>query len=215
MPLVSTITARWLGWAENGVHDPTCNNAPPVSQFFQFEAVVWGPELGQMTQLSPLSPDPDSAATAINDRGQVVGISGLCSNAVGGTSAQHAVLWEPDGKPINLGNFDGVVAWNTPTAINNRGQVVGFGNQARTQGGAFNPVAFFWDKEHGIRSIAPIGDDSNSWAWGINNHGVVVGQSFGGPDDPFGRAFLYQHGSITDLNALIQPNSSLHLRAGQ
>jgi probable HAF family extracellular repeat protein len=199
------------GWAENGVHDPTCNNAPPVSQFLQFEAVVWGPELGQLTQLSPLSPDPDSAATAINDRGQVVGISGLCSNAVGGTSAQHAVLWEPDGKPINLGNFDGGVAWNTPTAINNRGQVVGFGNQARTQGGAFNPVAFFWDKEHGIRSIAPIGDDSISWAWGINNHGVVVGQSFGGTDDPFGRAFLYEHGSITDLNALIQPNSSLHL----
>jgi probable HAF family extracellular repeat protein len=199
------------GWAENGVHDPTCNNAPPVSQFLEFEAVVWGPELGQLMQLSPLSPDPDSAATAINDRGQVVGISGLCSNAVGGTSAQHAVLWEPDGKPINLGNFDGGVAWNTPTAINNRGQVVGFGNQARTQGGAFNPVAFFWDKEHGIRSIAPIGDDSNSWAWGINNHGVVVGQSFGGTDDPFGRAFLYEHSSITDLNALIQPNSSLHL----
>jgi probable HAF family extracellular repeat protein len=199
------------GWAENGVHDPTCNNAPPVSQFLQFEAVVWGPELGQLTQLSPLSPDPDSAATAINDRGQVVGISGLCANAVGGTSAQHAVLWEPDGKPINLGNFDGGVAWNTPTAINNRGQVVGFGNQARTQGGAFNPVAFFWDKEHGIRSIAPIGDDTNSWAWGINNHGVVVGQSFGGADDPFGRAFVYEHGSITDLNALIQSNFSLHL----
>ncbi len=199
------------GWAENGVHDPTCNNAPPVSQFLQFEAVVWGPELGQLTQLSPLSPDPDSAATAINDRGQVVGISGLCANAVGGTSAQHAVLWEPDGKPINLGNFDGGVAWNTPTAINNRSQVVGFGNQARTQGSAFNPVAFFWEKEHGIRPIAPIGDDTNSWAWGINNHGVVVGQSFGGADDPFGRAFLYEHGSITDLNALIQPNFSLHL----
>jgi probable HAF family extracellular repeat protein len=199
------------GWAENGVHDPTCNNAPPVSQFLQFEAVVWGPELGQVTQLSSLSPDPDSAATAINDKSQVVGISGLCANAVGGTSAQHAVLWEPDGKPINLGNFDGGVAWNTPTAINNRSQVVGFGNQARTQGGAFNPVAFFWEKEHGIRPIAPIGDDTNSWAWGINNHGVVVGQSFGGADDPFGRAFLYEHGSIRDLNALIQPNSSLHL----
>src|SRR4029077_6781915 len=199
------------GWAENGVHDPTCNNAPPVSQFLQFEAVVWGPELGQLTQLSPLSPDPDSAATAINDKGQVVGFSGLCANAVGGTSAQHAVLWEPDGTPINLGNFDGGVAWNTPTAINNRSQVVGFGNQARTQGGAFNPVAFFWEKEHGIRPIAPIGDDTNSWAWGINNHGVVVGQSFGGADDPFGRAFLYEHGSIRDLNALTQPNSSLHL----
>jgi len=50
------------GWAENGFHDPTCNNAPPANQVLQFEAVVWGPKLGEMTQLFPLSPDPDSAA---------------------------------------------------------------------------------------------------------------------------------------------------------
>jgi probable HAF family extracellular repeat protein len=200
------------GWAENGVHDPTCNNAPPVSQFLQFEAVVWGPNIGEMTELSPLASDPDSAATAINDKGQIVGISGLCSNAIGGSSAQHAVLWEnANVPPINLGNFDGGQAWNTPTAINNRGQVVGFGNQSGTQGGAFNPIAFLWDKKHGIQSIAPIGDDAKSWAWGINKHGVVVGQSFGGADDTTGRAFLYQNGAITDLNTLIQPNSSLQL----
>jgi probable HAF family extracellular repeat protein len=200
------------GWAENGIHDPTCNNASPVSQFLQFEAVVWGPDLGEMTELSPLAPDPDSAATAINDKGQIVGISGLCSNAVGGSSAQHAVLWEnANVPPMNLGNFDGGQAWNTPTAINNRGQVVGFGNQSATQGGKFNPIAFFWDKKHGIQPIAPIGDDTKSWAWGINKHGVVVGQSFGGADDPTGRAFLYQNGAITDLNTLIQPNSSMQL----
>lgn len=200
------------GWAENGVHDPTCNNAPPVSQFLQFEAVVWGPDSGQMTELSPLAPDPDSAATAINDKGQIVGISGLCSNAVGGTSAQHAVLWEnQNAQPINIGNFDGGLAWNTPTALNDRGQVVGFANQKGSPATAFNPVAFLWDIVHGIQPIGPIGDDSNSWAWGINNHGVVVGQSFGGADDPFGRAFLYANGLTTDLNTLIQSNSALHL----
>ena len=201
-----------VGWAENGDHDPTCNNAPPVSQFLQFEAVVWEPHSGRMTALSPLAPDPDSAATAINDKGQIVGISGLCSNAVGGTSAEHAVLWENENAPpTNLGNFDGGQAWNTPTAINDRGQVVGFGNQAGSPAAAFNPVAFVWDKQHGIQPIAPIGDDTNSWAWGINKHGVVVGQSFGGADDPTGRAFLYEDGQITDLNTLIQPNSSLQL----
>ncbi|HEX6502351.1 MAG TPA: hypothetical protein VF011_03835 [Terriglobales bacterium] len=82
------------GWAENGVHDPTCNNTPPFNQALQFEAVVWGPGLGEVTQLSPLGSDPDSAATAINDYGQIVGISGLCDTAAGSTSAEHAVLWQ-------------------------------------------------------------------------------------------------------------------------
>jgi hypothetical protein len=103
------------------------------------------------------------------------------------------------------------VAWNTPTAINSRGQVVGFANQHGTQGSAFNPIAFFWDKQRGIEPIPPIGDDTNSWAWGINSHGMAVGQSFGGVDDPNGRAFLYENGVATDLNALVQANSSLQL----
>ena len=73
------------GWAENTTQDPTCN-APQV---LQFEAVVWQWKRNKIeTQsLPPLSPDPDSAATDINDEGQVVGISGLCSNAVGGANA--------------------------------------------------------------------------------------------------------------------------------
>jgi uncharacterized membrane protein len=200
------------GWAENGVHDPTCNNTPPFNQVLQFEAVVWGPKLGEMTQLSPFGSDPDSAATAINDKGQIVGISGLCDIAAGNTSAEHAVLWPNRyAPPINLGNFDGGLAWNTPTAINNRGQVVGFGNQQGSLATDFNPIAFYWDPS-GIQSIPPIGDDSNNWAWGINRRGVVVGQSFGGADDPLGRAFIYEGGQLTDLNMLIQPNSSLHLQ---
>lgn len=195
-----------VGWAENGVHDPTCNHAPPISQFLQFEAVVWGPNPGQITQLSPLASDPDSAATAINSNGQIVGISGLCSNAVGGASAQHAVFWENENvPPVDIGNFDGGVAWNTPTAINNRGQVVGFANLPNTAGGAFNPVAFLWDNVHGMRQLPPLAGDSNNWAWGINARGQVVGQSFGAG------AFLYQDGEMMDLNSLVQPDSSLNL----
>ena len=193
-----------VGWAENGVHDSTCN--PP--QVLQFEAVMWGPEPGQLTQFSPLPGDPDSAATAINSQGEVVGISGLCSNAVGGASAQHAVLWDKNGTPNNLGNFDGGVAWNTPTAVNNRTQVVGFANLPNTPAGGFNPVAFRWDRVHGIQKILPIGSDSNDWAWGINAQGHIVGQSFGATS---ARAFLYQDGLMMDLNSLIQPDSSLVL----
>jgi probable HAF family extracellular repeat protein len=201
-----------VGWAENGVHDPTCNSAPPVNQVLQFEGTVWGPKSGEMTRLSPLGSDPDSAATAINDRGQIVGISGLCANAAGSTSAEHAVLWQnKNAAPIDIGNFDGGLAWNTPTAINERGQVAGFANQAGTPATAFNPIAFFWSRGRGIQPVLPIGDDTNNWAWGINDDGVIVGQSFGGADDPFGRAFVYRNGQATDLNTLIQANSSLQL----
>lgn len=199
------------GWAENGVHDPTCNSTSPVNQILQFEAVVWGPKLGEMTQLSPLAPDPDSAATAINDNGQIVGISGLCANAAGSTSAEHAVLWPNKyAPPINLGNFDGGLAWNTPTAINNKGQVAGFGNQQGSPATAFNPVGFYWDQQHGISAINPIGTDTNSWAWGINVHGQVVGQSLN-LNTGASRAFIYENGQATDLNTLIQANSSLDL----
>lgn len=201
-----------VGWAENGVHDPTCNSAPPVNQILQFEAAVWGPGLGQMRQLSPLAPDPDSAATAINDKGQIVGISGLCANAAGSTSAEHAVLWESENAPpINLGNFDGGLAWNTPTAINNRGQIVGFGNQKGSAATAFNPIAFFWNRENGIKPINPYSTDTNSWAWGINLHGQVVGQSFN-QNTNVARAFLYENGEIWDMNSLIQADSSLDLQ---
>ena len=70
-----------VGWAENAVQDPTC--VPP--QVLQFRAVIWGPEDDQIQELLPLPGDTSSAATAINNRGQVVGISGICDQAVGGT----------------------------------------------------------------------------------------------------------------------------------
>jgi len=83
-----------VGWAENPVHDPTC------VAVLQFEAVIWGPNRSQVRQLPPFSGDVDTAATAINDQGQVVGISGICDVAVGRFSATQAVPWQ-DGKMTN------------------------------------------------------------------------------------------------------------------
>ena len=72
-----------VGWAENTVHDSTCAG----SQLLQFRAVIWGPRPGQIQELPPLPGDSVSAATAINDKGQVVGISGDCDIAFGRFSA--------------------------------------------------------------------------------------------------------------------------------
>jgi probable HAF family extracellular repeat protein len=200
-----------VGWAEDGVHDPTCN-AP--GQVLQFEAVIWGPKLTAITQLPPYPGDPDSAATAINDQGQVVGISGLCSNAVGGASAEHALLWE-NGKPINLGNIGGE-AWNTPVSLNNHGQIVGFANTSGDQNAGLSPTAFLWTQTTGMQALPFLDGDKNSIAFDINEKGQVVGQSAGPNDGPIGlRAFLYENGVMMDLNSLIQPDSSLYLTNAQ
>ena len=198
-----------VGWAENTVHDPTC--VPP--QVLQFEAVVWGPGKHQMQQLPPYSGDPDGAATGINDNGQVIGISGICQNAVGNQTAIHALLWQ-HGTVTNLGNLGGY-AWNTPMALNNHGQIVGFSDLSGDQHGA-NPNfhAFLWTQSRGIQDLGTLPGDAISEALGINDQGQVVGVSYGaGFTNP--RAFLWQDGVMTDLNTLITSGSSLYLQAAQ
>ena len=197
-----------VGWAETAVHDSTC----VLPQVLQFEAVIWGPENGQIQELPGVADDPDSAATAINDKGQVVGISGICQNAVGAFSAKHAVLWE-DGRPIDLGNIGGH-GWNTPTSINNQGQIVGFANQ----GGdlingnlAVKFHAFLWTKDRGMQDLGTLPGDAISEALGINESGQVVGVSYGaGFSHP--RGFLWQDGRMMDLNSLIPAGSNLTLQ---
>lgn len=185
-----------VGWAENTVHDPTCN--PP--QVLQFRAVVWDTHRDDARELPPLSGDTVSAATAINDREQVVGISGICDNAVGRFSAAHAVLWS-DGSVEDLGDLGGE-AWNTPMAINQRGAVVGFANVSG--GAAFNAHAFLWTETGGMQDLGTLPGDAISQALGINGRGQVVGLSCGGAGC---RAFLWEDGVMTDLNSVVTPGA--------
>ncbi len=185
------------GWAENTVHDPTC----VAPQVLQFHAVVWGPATGQIRELLPLPGDTVSAATALNDRGQVVGISGICDRAVGRFSAIHAVLWQ-NGQPVYLGSLGGV-AWNTPMAIDEHGDVVGFGNHSAADGGHFAVHAFLWTKEGGMDDLGTLPGDTTSQALGINDRGEIVGTSC---DADFNcRAVIWRNGEITDLNTLVAP----------
>jgi len=187
-----------VGWAETSFHDPTCN--PP--QVLQFQGIVYDRERNVQT-LPPLPPDPDSAATAINDKGQIVGISGICANAIGGYSATHAVLWE-NGVPTRIGDFGGS-AWNTPTAINNRGEVVGFSDFPGDSDTHPNYHAFLWTKDGGIQDLGTLPGDKRSIAWGINDRGEIVGQSTGGANGS--HAVVWHNGVIHDLNGLVAPST--------
>jgi probable HAF family extracellular repeat protein len=196
-----------VGWAENTVHDPTCVSP----QVLQFRPVVWGPERDQIQELPPLSGDTSGAATAINDRGQVVGISGTCDQAVGRFTAAHAVLWENDAA-TDIGNLGGNT-WNTPMAINRRGDIVGFASQPGDDPDNPNLHAFIRTGRDGIHDLGTLPGDLTSQANGINNHRQVVGTSCpaAGPC----RGFVWQDGVMTDLNALVQPGYSKHLESAQ
>ncbi|MET0553201.1 MAG: hypothetical protein ABW221_09195 [Vicinamibacteria bacterium] len=185
-----------VGWAENGVVDATCE-AP---QRLRFRAAVWGPGGQIVRELKPLPGDTSTAATAINDRGQVVGISGICDQAAGRFSARHAVLWQPNGQVVDLGGFGGL-AWNTASMINLRGDVVGFANASAADGGDQNFRPFLKRPGHAIQQLPLLPGAANGSAQSLNEWRHIVGDSC----DAAGvcRAVVWLNGAVHDLNALV------------
>lgn len=186
-----------VGWAENGIRDPTCvaNN-----QVLQFRPVVWDARTLRIRALPTLPGDSSGALTAINNKGQIVGISGDCDQAIGRRTARHAVLWD-NGRIIDLGNL-GALFWNTPTSINDRGDIVGFaGTPGDAEGNIFQ--AFIWTKRDGIKLLRPLQNlnHTHAEAWGINERRQVVGISC---DADFldCRAVIWEKGVAKDLNTL-------------
>jgi probable HAF family extracellular repeat protein len=189
-----------VGWAENGVHDNACVSP----QVLQFRPAMWtlGPD--QIHELPLIAGDSSGAATAINDNGQIVGISGICDQAVGRRTAKHAVLWE-NGTVTDIYPNAAAPWWNTPTAINQRGDVVGFaGDPEFVEGDVLH--AFMWTREDGIRQLKPLPHRTpkhvDSEAYGINERRQVVGVSCDA-DLVDCRAVIWDHGNTpTDLNDL-------------
>ncbi len=189
-----------VGWAETRKHDPTCTSP----QVLGFEAVDYNVLKRTIRELRPYGSDKDGAATEINDHDQVVGISGRCDQAVGRFTAHHAIMWD-HGKIVNLGTLGGV-AWNTPMAINWKGEVVGFSDLAGDQNGTPNFHAFLWRKARGMIDLGTLPGDVYSEALGINGAGQIVGASYGA-NFATSRAFIWENGKMTDLNTLVHSGS--------
>jgi len=180
-----------VGWAETDIVDRTACEAP---QILLFRAAVWGPDGKSLRQLPLFPGDDSSAATAINDSGQIVGISGTCDQAIGRKTALHAVLWD-QGTVQALGDLGGK-QWNTPTAINEHGDIAGFSDHA----GEIITEAFIWTRERGMEGLGFLdATHTVSEAFGMNGRRQIVGLSCGASC----RAFLWQDGAMADLNDLV------------
>ena len=193
-----------MGYAENDTKDTVC----PAPQVLDYEAVIWGPQPGQVQELPPLPGDTVGFALGINDKGQVVGSSGSCADTplVPQPVGPHAVLWD-NGSPINLGSLGGQLI-STGAAVNNRGEVVG----ASDLPGDRALHSFLWTRETGMRDLGTLPGDINSLpgaTGGINNRQQVVGWSCNKTGKC--RAYLWENNVMTDLNSLIPAHSPLHL----
>jgi len=188
-----------VGWAENGIHDSTCVG----TQVLQFRPVVWAPDTRQIQKLPLFSGDTNGAATAINDRGQIVGITGICDQAVGRRTAKHAVVWEGE-TVTDIGNL-GVELWNTPMAINERGDIVGFAGTDPDDLDGNLLRAFIWTRKDGIHALdpLPLAGHVFSQATGINEQRQVVGSSCTIDGDCL--AVLWEGAVQKNLNDFIAP----------
>jgi probable HAF family extracellular repeat protein len=199
-----------VGFSENGTPDSSC--AVPF-QVRRFDAVKWGPDR-QIHRLAPLEGDTVAFAFGINDKGQAVGVSGLCSNTSLPPNAppggRHAVRWDENGVPTDLGTLPGGIGNNVATSINDRGEVVG---TAALSDGTVH--AFLWTPTNGMRDLGVPANDFVGVAaccHTINNREEVVGFSCPGP---FGtcRALLWEENVPIDLNTLVTPGSPWYLLA--
>ncbi len=157
----------------------------------QMRPVVWSAN-GTPTELGTLAGGPGGKAFAINDLGETVGYAFL---PVGRWDLNNrAVIWR-NGTVTELGTLGGSESYALD--INNLGQVVG---TAQKTAASYN-APFIW--QNGVMTeILGVGPGLGGNAWGINDHGQVVGDSnptVGGVGDT-NHAFIWENGVTVDLN---------------
>ncbi|GAA3345016.1 hypothetical protein GCM10020358_50500 [Amorphoplanes nipponensis] len=143
-------------------------------------AVLW--RRGHLIDLGDLG-SGSSYASAVNDRGQVVGTSWTARGEPRGFIWQH-------GRMRDLG----VGGYTQPLDINNRGQVVGWSGR-----GADGPQhAFLWQRG----KVTWLAAGTPSRATAINDRGEVAGSVTDWTSEPISRAVRWHHGTMSYLGSL-------------
>ncbi len=178
------------------------NSTPnPTSGLPTFHPFLWEKGKG-MQDLGTLGGTVAQAVNGLNERGQVVGATTLAGDLI-----FHPFLW--DGKKlIDLGTFggdSGEADW-----VNDEGDVVGgAGTQSVCPGSGRQTLhAFHW-RDGVMTDLGTTDGLPESEANFINSKRQIVGHSFS--CDFSHDAFLWENGSIVNLNTLISPRSAFHL----
>jgi probable HAF family extracellular repeat protein len=181
---------------------PGSFGAPPTAPF------LWSG--GRMFNLGTLG-GSYGTANVVNEKGEVAGASSLATNPFAcvfyysGPDC-HAFLWR-NGRMHDLGTLGG--SYSAAELINDFGQAAGFSGVA----GDSTFHAFAW-KHDAMIDLGTLGKDNYSRAFGMNDAGWVVGQSwlFDGENTTASHAFVwYGRGQIIDLNTVVSNSTELFL----
>ena len=153
--------------------------------------IATGTTLTTLPALAGSSTELSSGAIAINDAGQVVGVSPVA----GGAFAFHAVLWNSAGVVQDLGTLGGTNS--AAIDVNDAGQVIGSSQIAGNAATHF----FLWSSATGMQDLSTVIDPNITSVVEINASGQIIGSytAAGGQS----HAFLYTPGSgLRDLGTL-------------
>jgi probable HAF family extracellular repeat protein len=184
-----------VGFSETDVPDPNGEDICTLGTHLTCRPFLW--QNFHMSALPTLGGN-NGQASAINDRGQVVGfaengiVDSTCSPNTTNNRIQLPVLWEK-GKarplPTVDGDPDGVAYW-----INDRGQAVGQSNNCSMS------IVHAVSWENGTASaLSDYG--TGATAFGINDQGQIVG-FVGSPDGATLYGALWQNDTLTTLGIL-------------
>jgi probable HAF family extracellular repeat protein len=185
---------------------------PPLTAIPPQDAFLW--ENGKMVDLGNLGGGYamfTGQGGGLNNRGQVIGVSSVPANPLACFFLEsdpncHPFLWDGS-KLIDLAASTTGGSPITAQGINDRGDIVGQADFSSTGGSSAD--GYLW-KDGVATDLGDAPGDCSSAAQAINFSGQVVGNSFS-CDNGFDRAFLWENGSIVDLNSLIPPGSPIRL----